>query len=77
MPRRTTVNLRGRELDGELAEFTSKEEHWNEYELADGGLVRVRIVVSEIIVCDEKNDDGNPLVVVKSSIIVSHQPQDA
>ena len=52
--------------------FQTSGEHWNEYLLEDGAVIRLKTVTSEIVRLDEKYDaDGNPMYVIKSSNIVA------
>lgn len=57
----------------EAAELSvqSAREHWNEYLLDDGAVVRLKPVATEIFRIDGQYDaEGNPVYVVKSTNIV-------
>jgi hypothetical protein len=62
------------EIEGERVPFTIEKEDWNVYLLADGTHVRVRLVVSEIFDTGRKTPDGEPLIAVLSTTLVSAQP---
>lgn len=48
--------------------FQTGGEHWNEYLVDDGTVVRVKLVVTEIIRLDgEYNAQGEPLYTVEST----------
>lgn len=48
------------------------DEHWNEYLLDDGSVVRVKLVLTEIIRIDDAHDDqGNPVYALNSTNVVS------
>jgi len=67
------IKLGDREVDAREEQFEIKREDWNDYELADGGRIRVKTVVTKIFrVLDETgkpavNADGEPFVVVRST----------
>lgn len=51
--------------------FQSAQEHWNEYLLEDGSVVRLKPVATEIFRLIDRHDaDGNPIYVLKSTNIV-------
>ena len=79
MPRKVQVKVDGRDVDAVEISFTIKREEWNEYELADGGRVRMRSAVHRILqVLDEdgkpaRNPAGELMMVVQSqnAVVVS------
>jgi hypothetical protein len=66
----------GQTVDAIEVDFVPKSENWAEYDLADGGRVRVKTVVQRIfrIVDDEgrptRTDDGDPAVVVRHGALI-------
>lgn len=57
--------------------FQNVAEHWNEYLLNDGSVVRLKSVVTEILrVVDKYDNEGNPLYMVKAAQVVSVSPSD-
>jgi hypothetical protein len=72
MPKRVTVNINGQEREAVEVDFTIKREDWNEYELADGGRVRMRTAVHRMLrVLDQdgrpaRNEAGDPFIIVQS-----------
>ncbi|MFC2035654.1 hypothetical protein ACFLUJ_05975 [Chloroflexota bacterium] len=71
MPKLIKVNLDGVEHDGREVDFKIVKEEWNEYELYDGGRVRLRTSAQKIIqVLDVDgrpllNKDGDPHIMVR------------
>jgi hypothetical protein len=64
-------------LDAIEMPFQTGAEHWNEYLLHDGSVVRVKTVVTEVYRIEGKYDaEGNPQYVLKSTQIVSLSPSD-
>ena len=47
-----TVNMGGRQVEGESIQFKTIEEPWCAYECADGTKIRIKVVVSEIVRLD-------------------------
>lgn len=58
--------------------FQTGGEHWNEYLVEDGSIVRVKLVATEIIRVDGRYDpQGNPLYVLHSAqVLVVDSPDD-
>ncbi len=70
MERKIKVNYKGQLVDAVEMDFKATEE-WNEYELSDGTILRMKAVTSNIIkVLGEYDDDGNPVYMVKSSNVL-------
>ena len=76
MARQTHVEYQGRKVSGQAMEFESVKETWDEYKLENGGVVRVRLVPGEIVITEEKNQLGKPLVIVESSILIQYREPD-
>jgi len=72
MERRIKVNFGGQECDGVPVETSQANEHWNQYLLDDGSLLKLKTVVTEVFrLLNEYDADGNPVYVVKSGNIVA------
>jgi len=70
--RRRKVRLGDQEVDGLEMPFQNIAEHWNEYLLSDGSVVRLKSVVTEIVKLDNRYDsEGNPQYLVKSAQVIS------
>lgn len=77
MDRKRKVVFQGDEFEAIEMPFQTGAEHWNEYVLNDGSVVRLKSVVTEILKLDGKKDaEGNPIYVLKSTNIVSVSPSD-
>lgn len=63
------------ELDAESIPFEIVKENWNEYQLPDGSVVRVRLVVSDIYQTDKTTKEGDPLIAVSHQAVVSYRPK--
>lgn len=58
----------GRVVEGTVMSFQTGGEHWNEYLVDDGTIVRVKLVVTDIIRLDgEYNAQGDPIYTVEST----------
>lgn len=64
-------------LDVTEMPFQTGGEHWNEYLLSDGSVLRLKAVVTEILRVDGKKDaEGNPVYIVKSANVVAVSASD-
>lgn len=58
----------GQEIEATVMTFQEGGEHWNEYLVADGTLVRIKLVATEVLRLDGQYDpEGNPLYLVRST----------
>jgi hypothetical protein len=67
----TLINYQGKQIEANEIEVITSNEGWNEYQLADGKVLKVKTVL--ISVCrasNEKDNDGQPLYLTKTSQIV-------
>ena len=64
----TKINFQGREVDATEVEFKTRGEDWNEYQLMDGTVIKMKLVVSEIFRIEGMHDaEGNPVYYIKST----------
>ena len=70
------VVYRGRDVEGIDVDFKVGREDWNTYQLADGSELRMRLVVSQVVMIPgEYDQEGNPVYVVKSgNLLVAKSP---
>lgn len=62
----------GRDVEIQPVGFRSTAEHWNEYFLDDGSVVRVKLVATEICKVEgEYDEDGNPAYVLRSTNVLA------
>ena len=72
------INFQGREVDATDVEFQTRKEDWNEYQLMDGTVIKMKLVVSQIFRVDGVYDtDGNPTYQIKSTNLPVVKPPDA
>ncbi len=66
------IKWKGKEIKVVELEITNANEKWNEYDVSDGSVIKVKLVASKIVrALEEKNDIGEPLYLVSSSNVVS------
>ncbi len=54
-------------VEGTITPFRGDVEHWNEYLLDDGTVIRMKAVVTEIVRIDGQYDpEGNPAYLINS-----------
>jgi hypothetical protein len=71
------VRLGDKDVDATEMGFQTGGEHWNEYLLSDGSVIRLKPVATEILRVDGKYDnDGNPVYIVKAANVVSVSASD-
>jgi len=65
-------------LLGKVIDFKTLKEDWNEYELSDGTIVKVKLVAQSIsyVIDPEKNDImrndlGEPVINIRYTVIIS------
>lgn len=67
----------GRDVNAIEVSFEIRREEWNDYELADGGQLRVKTVVHKILkVVDEDgkqvyDGNGDPIMIARNNVIIS------
>ena len=64
------IKWQGKDVDALEIRFKGVREEWNEYDLEDGSIIRMKLVVTEILrVQGEYDPENNPAYVIKSGII--------
>jgi hypothetical protein len=67
----------GQDHDAEPVGFRSSGEHFNEYLLDDGTVVRIKLVLTEVLrVTDMYDQQGNPVYVLAHSQVTAVDPPD-
>ncbi len=61
-------------VEGEQMEFDIKDEPWAAYSLEDGYTIRMKLVVSSVVKTDKKDQDGNPVYIVRSTNVLTIVP---
>jgi hypothetical protein len=62
----------GRQVDGTPLTWQTGGEHWNEYLVDDGTVIRLKLVVTEVVRLDDEYDpEGNPIYMVGSTNILT------
>ncbi len=63
-----TLNLGGREVEAVPVEVNQAGEHWNEYLLEDGTVLKMKLVLKKVFkVANEVDAEGNPVYVMQST----------
>jgi len=72
------INFQGREVDATEVEFQTRKEDWNEYQLMDGSVIKMKLVVSTIFRVDGMYDnEGNPVYQINSTDVSFVKSPDA
>ena len=63
-----TLNLGGREVEATPVEVNQAGEHWNEYLLEDGTVLKMKLILKKVFkVANEVDAEGNPVYVMQST----------
>jgi hypothetical protein len=73
MPGKRRITLPdGREVDVEVLGFRAGGEHWNEYLVDDGSVIKIKFVATEVMRLEGEHDAfGNPVYFVQSTNVMS------
>lgn len=62
-----TIEFQGKKVEGETINFRLiSPEQWNEYQLVDGTILRVKTILGNVIRLPEYNPDGDPIYVINT-----------
>ena len=62
----------GRQVEADEVDFQTRKEEWNEYQLMDGSIIKMKSVVAGIVkVKGEFDVEGNPVYVIRSQNVSS------
>jgi len=65
------IQFQGEEVDATEVDFQTRKEDWNEYQLMDGSVIKMKAVVGDIVRIEGKFDnEGNPVYVVRSNNVL-------
>lgn len=68
---------KGREVEAIDVSFKIIREDWNEYQLADGTELRIRLIISDVVMIPGEYDkEGNPVYQVKSANMIALKSPD-
>ena len=66
------VPYSGKQVEADEVDFQTRKEEWNEYQLLDGSIVKMKSVVAGIFkVHDVFDEQGNPVYVIRSQNVTS------
>ena len=64
----------GQPIEGEEVEFKVVSEPWCTYQLDDGYTVKLKLIVSQVVRTNQRDADGNPVYIVRSSNVLAVSP---
>ena len=66
------INFGGEEVEALPIEINQTNEHWNQYLLDDGTVIKMKLVATKVLRVDNKYDpEGNPLYIIQSTNITT------
>jgi hypothetical protein len=72
MVNKVKVNFGGEEVEATPIDINQTNEHWNQYLLDDGTVLKMKLVATKVLRVDNKYDkEGNPLYIVQSTNVTS------
>lgn len=73
MERKKKLKLpNGQEVDATVMSFQAGGEHWNEYLVDDGTVIRVKVVATEVVRLDGQYDaQDNPIYLLQSTNVMA------
>ena len=75
MEKTVKIPFQGKMVDGVELDFKTKIEEWNEYQISDGTILRIKLVTTNIVrLSGEYDQEGNPVYVAKSANVVVVSP---
>lgn len=66
------VDYMGRKVEAKPVDFVERKEGWNEYQIMDGKILKIKLVVTGVLILEgEKNPDGSQAYLIQSTNIVA------
>lgn len=73
------IDFQGKKVEGESINFKLiSPEQWNEYQLNDGTILRVKTILGAVIRIPEYNPDGDPIYVINTQnhVVIGSVPEE-
>jgi hypothetical protein len=68
------INLGNEQVDAIPVDINQSNEHWNDYLLEDGTVLKIKLVATKVYRVENKFDnEGNPVYFVQSTNVLSVQ----
>jgi hypothetical protein len=66
------VPFQNRQVEATPIDFLTRKEDFNEYQLSNGKIIKIKLVVAQIsVLADEKDPEGNPVYYIRSTNVVA------
>ena len=56
---------------GQIIDIKDEEEKWSTYKLENGSTLKVKQVITKVIMLDEKDSSGKPIYQIEASPIIT------
>jgi len=64
------INFQGKMVEATELDFFTRKEDFNEYQLSDGKILKIKWVVTSIVkISNEKNPDGSPIYKFQTTVV--------
>jgi len=75
--KKVELKIGDKTVEGTLVDFETMREEYNAYKLADGAVIRMKTVVTNIIRTEEFTPTGEPVYIVNSqNVLVADVPDE-
>ena len=66
------IEYQGRMIEVDRVEFIERKEGWNEYQLTNGKVLRIKLIATTIFKAKTELDQaGNPLYIIQSQNVIA------
>ena len=66
------IDYQGRKVEAKPVDFIERKESWNEYQLVDGKILKIKLVATRVLRLDSETDQyGNPVYILQSTNVVA------
>lgn len=71
----TVIEHAGKKIRGTSLGFHAEEEPWNVYRLSNGARLKIKLILSDVVVTKEKVAGKTPLVICRMGNLIIYEPK--
>ena len=66
------ISWQGKTIEVDSVDFLERRESWNEYQVTDGKVLKIKLVCTRIFRArEEKDAEGNALYIIQSTNVIA------
>ncbi len=66
------ITYQGKTIEVDRVDFLERKESWNEYQLTDGKVLRIKLIATTILKArTEVDQSGKPLYIIQSQNVIA------